>query len=242
MRLDCLAPFPLRSATLPLTGDRHPLRREYTKWMSWGNAGTLLASLLVTGMFLSLQKPSVIPPPIYRVIICGPLPEPSAPRIEVTSGPKTPVGPQPKLGIIEPTANLDPSILDFPNMNAIPGTGDLGDILPSNGEEWVVNPPLEDALPGPDVFVAVEVLPEQLRMDSPIYPPLARELGIEGTVMLRILVSKEGRVLDCIVMSGNPMLVDAAIVAARTAVFSPALQQQKPVAVWVQLPIVFSLK
>jgi TonB family protein len=242
MRLDCLAPFPLRSATLPLTGENHPLRREFNKWMSWGNASTLMLSLLTLATLLALPKEQAVPKPEVKIVFDGGWETIEEPPITVDRrGPAGPTIPQDKIGIIEPRP-LDPDLIPtLPPMDQIPRAFGTGDIPPGTGE-LPINPPEVPALPGPDVFVAVEVFPEKLRMDAPIYPPLARETGIEGTVILRILVSKEGRVLDCIVMSGNPMLVDAALTAARTAVFSPALQAQKPVAVWVQLPIVFSLK
>ena len=239
MRLDCLAPFPLRSATLPLTGENHPLRREFNKWMSWGNASTILLAVLALSAYLSLQQDPVVQKGPGGFVIDPPPPPPSIKEV----GPPTVVtGPPPKIGIIEPRADLDPSDLPpFPTIKEIQATSGRDFEFPGDGE-WVFDPPEVSTLPGPDVFVAVEVYPEQLRMEAPIYPQLAREAGVEGTVVLRILVSKEGKVLDCIVMSGNPMLVDSAVTAARTAVFSPALQAQKPVAVWVQLPIVFSLK
>ena len=240
MRLDCLAPFPLRSATLPLTGENHPLRREFNKWMSWGNASTLLLSLLILSAYFALQRDPVVQKDRDVIIIIDPLPPP--PIIEKERGTVEVIGPPPKFGIIEPRADLNPDDLPpFPTLSELRAATPQDFEFPGDGE-WVFDPPEESTLPAPDVFVAVEVYPEKLRMDAPIYPELAREAGTEGTVVLRILVSKEGRVLDCIVMSGNPMLVEAAITAARTTVFRPALQAQKPVAVWVQLPIVFSLK
>ena len=240
MRFDCLAPFPLRSATLPLTGENHPLRREFNKWMSWGNASTILLAVLALSAYLSLpQDPVVQKGPGGFVIIDRP---PLPPSIDGRPREIKVTGPPPKIGIIEPREDLNPSDLPpFPTLSELRAATPQDFEFPGDGE-WVFDPPEVSTLPGPDVFVAVEVFPEKLRMDAPIYPELAREAAIEGTVVLRILVSKEGRVLDCIVMSGNPMLVDAAVTAARTAVFSPALQAQKPVAVWVQLPIVFSLK
>lgn len=241
MRLDCLAPFPLRSATLPLTGENHPLRRESNKWMSWGNASTLLFALLTVSILMSLPKEHAAPKPQVRIKV-GPGLNLDKPSIKVDRpGPVIPAIPFDKVGIFEPRPELDPDLIPSLNpTNQIPmssGTDEIG-----GDEELVIGVSKGPALPGPDVFVFVEVYPEKLRMDAPIYPQLAREAGVEGTVVLRILVSKEGKVLDCIVMSGNPMLVEAAVTAARTAVFSPALQAQKPVAVWVQLPIVFSLK
>jgi TonB family protein len=70
---------------------------------------------------------------------------------------------------------------------------------------------------------------------------MARSAEVEGTVVVRALVGKDGKVANAIISEGIPMLNDAAITAVKKAVFKPALQQHKPVAVWVQIPLRFSL-
>jgi protein TonB len=76
----------------------------------------------------------------------------------------------------------------------------------------------------------------------PIYPELAQMSKIEGTVIVRVLVGKDGKVKDAILGKGvNDMLDDAAIDAAKHYVFQPAMQNKKPVAVWVAIPFKFSL-
>jgi protein TonB len=78
-------------------------------------------------------------------------------------------------------------------------------------------------------------------MPAPTYPDIARQAGVEGTVTLRALVGKDGKVLEIFVVEGIEMLDKAAMEAARAAVFKPALQQHKPVAVWVLIPMQFTL-
>jgi len=95
--------------------------------------------------------------------------------------------------------------------------------------------------PSPEEFVAVEEEPVRLRIDPPIYPEVATQAGVEGTVLVRALVGKDGRVRDCIVLDGPDMLRSAAVACAKTAVFKPALLQHKPVEVWVMIPITFKL-
>jgi protein TonB len=96
-------------------------------------------------------------------------------------------------------------------------------------------------LPSPDDYVAYEKEPDLVSMQEPIYPELAREAGVEGTVLIRVLVGEDGFVKDEIIIQSVAMLDDAAAVAARTAVFKPALQKDKPVAVWMVIPIEFRL-
>jgi protein TonB len=64
---------------------------------------------------------------------------------------------------------------------------------------------------------------------------------MEGVVLVRALVGKDGSVKDAFVTKEVPMLNEAAVDAVKRAKFKPALQQRRPVAVWVQVPINFKL-
>jgi periplasmic protein TonB len=100
----------------------------------------------------------------------------------------------------------------------------------------------DDALPAPGDFVAVEQQPVLVEKPPPVYPELAQMSKIEGTVIVRVLVGKDGKVKDAILGKGvNDMLDQAAIDAAKHYVFQPAMQNKKPVAVWVAIPFKFSL-
>jgi protein TonB len=92
-----------------------------------------------------------------------------------------------------------------------------------------------------DPFIAVEVYPQLVQMNAPRYPELAREAGVAGKVLVRVLVGRDGFVRDAVAIRSIPMLDEAALAAARTAVFKPALQGGTPVAVWIVIPIVFEL-
>ena len=101
---------------------------------------------------------------------------------------------------------------------------------------------IEEELPSPEDFVPVEQQPVLVEKPPPIYPELAQMSKIEGTVIVRVLVGKDGKVKDAILGKGvNDMLDDAAIDAAKHYVFQPAMQNKKPVAVWVAIPFKFSL-
>lgn len=97
-------------------------------------------------------------------------------------------------------------------------------------------------LPSPDEYVAFEQAPDLVSMDDPLYPDIAREAGVEGTVLVRVLVGDDGFVKDMFVIQSIPMLDEAAAEAAWTAVFKPALQKDRPVAVWMVIPINFNLR
>jgi len=118
---------------------------------------------------------------------------------------------------------------------ATPGVADEG-----KGTEIVVAPS-EEELPKFGDYVYVEEMPEPITRVTPTYPDLAREAGVDGTVMVQALVNKDGKVKDVRVVKSIPMLDDAAKAAVRQWVFKPALSNNKPVAVWVAVPVKFSL-
>jgi protein TonB len=110
-----------------------------------------------------------------------------------------------------------------------------------SGEGQIVVAPSEDDLPKFGDYVYVEELPEPITRVNPIYPDLAREAGVDGQVNVQALVGKDGRVKDVRVVKSIPMLDEAAKAAVRQWVFKPALSNNKPVAVWVGVPVKFSL-
>ena len=99
----------------------------------------------------------------------------------------------------------------------------------------------ESTWPSPEDYVPVEHEPVLVTMQSPAYPELARDAGIDGTVLVRVLVGEDGFVHQALVLQSVLGLDEAALAAARTAVFRAALQQERPVAVWIVVPIEFQL-
>ena len=92
-------------------------------------------------------------------------------------------------------------------------------------------------------FVPYDTPPMPTRMVKPEYPAIARQAGIEGKVVLKLLVDLDGKVLDAkVLVSPHQSLSEAAIKAAKSSQFSPALQRDKPVRVWVAQPFDFKLR
>lgn len=83
-----------------------------------------------------------------------------------------------------------------------------------------------------------------LNNPRPAYPPIARRLGLEGLVVLRVQVSAGGAPEQVAVAqtSGAPMLDDAAQKAVQGWTFVPARRGDTPVAHAVEVPIRFQLK
>jgi TonB family protein len=145
--------------------------------------------------------------------------------------------------MIDPVDDADPLFDDVaePAGPGGPGGPDTDSDGWEPGSDWVfeVQP---EALPRQDDFIAVEKEPRLIQMDTPLYPELAREAGVEGQVLVRVLVGRDGLVRDAVVIRSVPMLDAAALAAARTAVFKPALQHDTTVAVWIVIPIEFALR
>ena len=78
----------------------------------------------------------------------------------------------------------------------------------------------------------------------PAYPGLARKRGQEGTVILQVLVSKEGRVTDLKIdtSSGFRLLDRAAAKAVQKWVFVAGQRDDESVEMWVKVPVTFHLK
>jgi TonB family protein len=76
------------------------------------------------------------------------------------------------------------------------------------------------------------------------YPPLLRDAGIGGTVEVHFYIDEEGKVVNTLVKnsSGYEAMDEAALKVANIIEFTPALNREKRVAVWISLPITFTSK
>ncbi|HUI29583.1 MAG TPA: TonB family protein [Candidatus Acidoferrales bacterium] len=99
-----------------------------------------------------------------------------------------------------------------------------------------------DDVPPPD-FAPVDQEPQILSQHIPAYPDSARHAGIEGRVIVKIWVDKDGKAHKAVVLrSDNPVFNQASINAAMTARFTPAILDGEPVSVWVAMPFMFKLR
>jgi protein TonB len=76
---------------------------------------------------------------------------------------------------------------------------------------------------------------------QPEYPTLARQARIQGTVVLRAIINRDGRIENLQVLSGHPMLVPAAFEAVRQWRYRPYLLNDQPVEVETQITVNFTL-
>ena len=88
---------------------------------------------------------------------------------------------------------------------------------------------------------------EVQRLLEETYPPLLKESGIGGEVIVWLYISEDGEVLQSQVRedppgtSGYEPLDAAALEVADAMVFEPAMNRDERTAVWVQIPITFTV-
>lgn len=116
--------------------------------------------------------------------------------------------------------------------------GGSDNILPAAGSM-----DFRDSIPAPPVERQPAVLKrgELVHRVDPIYPTVAREQRIQGTVTLRISIAADGTVHNIEVVSGSPLLTGAAVDAVRQWRYRPTLLNGKPVQADNEISLVFRL-
>lgn len=129
--------------------------------------------------------------------------------------------------------------------------------------------PLDETIENTDIMLTLDEpppMPEQEEEETPMfvpydvrpaivggyaelarnlhYPEIARKAGIEGDVTILALISKQGEILQTRVVKslGNNGCDEAAIKAIKSVKWTPAYQRDRPVQVWLSVPIKFRLK
>jgi periplasmic protein TonB len=74
----------------------------------------------------------------------------------------------------------------------------------------------------------------------PVYPPLAKQARIQGTVRFEAVIGADGRIVSLNLVSGHPLLVEAAQEAVRQWVYQPTLLNGVPTQVITQIDVNFT--
>lgn len=80
-----------------------------------------------------------------------------------------------------------------------------------------------------------------IKRPTPVYPPLAKQARISGTVRFNAVIGKDGTIQNLAMVSGHPLLVPAATEAVRQWVYQPTLLNGEPVEVVTQIDVNFTL-
>ena len=100
-------------------------------------------------------------------------------------------------------------------------------LVPSTGGNAIPSAVKEET----EIFESfnVEEQPKRLNAVTPEYPDMARRAGIEGAVLLKVLVNTKGTVDSVIVQKGPAAFQKSAIAAAHATTFTPAKQNGRSV-------------
>lgn len=199
------------------------LRRKYPRWME---LSLVIALFLTSTLFYAFQRfegnESLrrAPDDVFELTHIPPVTE-QLPRPPEPQRPKIPVEANDDSEIPEDMP-VDDNLFDFSSIRDVP-------------------PPQEEKEPIVP-FHEVSEAPVQIKRVNPVYPDLAKRVGISGLVVVKVLINTKGDVEDVEVLKSIPMLDDAAIEAAKQFKFRPAKQRDRLVKVWMSISFNFRLK
>jgi periplasmic protein TonB len=135
--------------------------------------------------------------------------------------------------------------------NGVPGgTGLVDSIIGQAAHMAYVPPVIQRLAPAPAAAPAViprvraggvvkEAIP--IRRVEPTYPDMARRMRVSGTVRLEGVIGIDGRITELKVLEGNPLLIQAAVVAVRQWLYRPTTLNGDPVEVVAPIEVIFRL-
>jgi protein TonB len=246
--------FP-EGAILPVvSGDVHPLKRFGRRLLIRGIiiAGLLHLSLFGGWLMARTMKPEP-PPAAYTLDVTVKtiksyqdlgVPPSLAQTDDIAVATEVAVAAAPSIGVPEPVPDFQATTQSLATATQIAEAltpVEMSDLNPG-ADSLVIDESIFDPESNEPVSIsAVQELPVPISTPLPVYPDMARMGGAEGQVLVRILITREGKVSEAVVVEGNMLLHEAAIAAVKQWTFKPALQQHRPVAVRVDVPLDFSL-
>lgn len=148
-----------------------------------------------------------------------------------------------RIAAIDEAPLLPPGALPLEGAGGTSGASALGDFFPPGAVKAPVKPPPAETLkpkPVQAIRVASGVQGAKLIHEvKPAYPPLAKAARISGTVRIRAVIGKDGTIRDLQLISGPPLLVEAALNAVKQ--WKPTLLNGEPVEVITQIDVNYIL-
>lgn len=230
-------PFSVSTGTSEL---KAALRPHLARALVAGSATWVLA-FMVLGLILARlpADPDVLvipePPPfdLHEYVQVEPPPAGDVPPV---------VTMRQDAGTIRPVAEvIEPPVAFTP-----PGPMDIGaehgspTAPPSTGESpsGVIE---REVLPEWNEIPIRDEDPRVISQVKPRYPEIAYSAGLEGRVTVQVLVDRTGSVVRARIVQSSPMFDASALEAARQWRFVPAMYQGRPIAVWIAVPVRFTL-
>jgi len=207
------------------------------------------AGLPATELMTFLVAPPPPPPPPPPPVVVKP--KKVVPR-EFDSGKLVqPVAIPEDIAIIEEDMAPPPSAGIAGVVGGVPGGGIggslggvIGGIISNTPVVAPPPPPVKKKPPPPPKRIRVGGSVQRanlIRQVRPVYPPLARQARIQGTVKLTAIIAKNGTIEKLEVMGGHPLLIPAALSAVKQWRYKPTLLNGQPVEVVTQVDVNFTL-
>jgi protein TonB len=194
---------------------------------------------------------SLTPPRVLDVVLvqAPPAPEDTRPALPAPP-PVTPATPKPRAAPPQvPRAPERPVASTLPLTPAVPAVAAPDSVVAPSPVPGPRNESAAPPLEGKPSAPAATITPPSanasyLRNPPPRYPLIARRNGEQGTVMLKVLVTREGlpSLVSVEKTSGSSYLDQAALDTVRTWRFAPARRGEQTVEAWVLVPVVFRLE
>ncbi|HTP78780.1 MAG TPA: energy transducer TonB [Bacteroidota bacterium] len=219
------------------------LKQTYQKYLSRALVVATGVMLLGVGTYWGAVKLSEEDEPHYvaRIIKYSELgPPPSLQNAQAPAVAVSAPAVKPSVGIPVPVpdaeVNPEQTIATQQELSQAVQTSDAG-----TGTGGQVDVKIDEDGPPPD-FVPYEKEPVIVKSVLPKYPEIALRAGLEGNVITKVWVDKEGKVRKVVILKSDAEIFNqAAIDAASSYVFTPAVMQKGPVSVWVSIPFRFRL-
>jgi protein TonB len=223
------------------------IRTRSRRWMlvTFALNGLVLLALIL----IPLIYPEALPGRLMSILLTvpPPPPAPTQPPKQEASHPFHGERQLTDLGLTAPT-RIPTTIAKFQGSEAAPG-GQLsmdqggpgipgGDLFRSTSPATVHPGPRPTGPTHISSGVAAGLL---IQKALPQYPPLGKAVRVEGTVVLQAVISKSGTIENLRVVSGHPMLQQAAIDAVRQWRYRPYMLDGEPVEVETTINVIFSL-
>jgi periplasmic protein TonB len=207
-----------------------------------------LVCVLVVPLIAPVDVLSVPASPLPPYIKAAAVPPPPAPPPSSTAGRVARTTPITAAPTVAPTTILPEvarpmtsSVMTDPFAQAGPpaDAGGLGEVTRSVDVPLL---PLPPPPPRPVRVAELLVAPRKLVDVRPVYPDIARNARVEGTVVLEAVLDRTGRVSQVRVTQSSPLLDQAAVDAVRRWQYSPSTLHGQPVEVLMTVTITFKLQ
>ncbi|MEM7370645.1 MAG: energy transducer TonB [Bacteroidota bacterium] len=213
----------------------------------WGGGDAVeVSDQFYSDTLIVVMPPPPEPPP--KVFTPPPPPPPKPPEVKQLAADIPLPTPEEEVDSVETIHEVD-SLLAAPNLGFedIDGIDSVAEFTGlEHGTDSIPEVIAEPELPGETDFIFADEEPRPVNMRKVVkligYPQMARDAGIEGTIVARVLVDKNGRYRDHrIINSAHPILQKAVEKHLNSLTFTPAVQGGNPIPFWVNIPFRFHL-